>query len=67
MGLYGVGGIGKIMICKVLCNEFFKKYWGRVFYVELERGSEEELLKEVLRRFIDIKFEFLDVMNVDEV
>lgn len=67
VGLYGVGGIGKTTICKAMCNDLSKEYRGRVAHVELESGSEDELLKEVLRRLTNTKRELLSAMNVDEV
>ncbi|KAG0559495.1 hypothetical protein KC19_10G109500 [Ceratodon purpureus] len=49
VGLYGMAGTGKTSICKALCNEFFTKFHGRVCLAELEKGSEDELLREVVQ------------------
>jgi uridine kinase len=67
VGLYGMGGIGKTSICKVLCNEFFTQFRGRVCHAELERKSEEELLREVLKKLTSTSSKDLDGFNKDQV
>ena len=67
VGLYGMGGIGKSSICKALCNEFFTEFRGRVCYAELERRSEEELLRDVLKNLTQASLESLDRYNLDQV
>lgn len=67
VGLYGMGGTGKTSICKVLCNKFFTEFRGRVCHAELERGSEEELLREVLKSLTNTSRERLDGFNTDQV
>ena len=67
MGLYGMGGMGKTSICKVLCNEFFTQFRGRVCHAELERKSEEELLREVLKKLTSTSSKVLDGFNKDQV
>ena len=67
VGLYGMGGVGKTSICKALCNEFFIKFRGKTSHAELERGSDQELLREVLKNLTDISREHLDGLNGDKV
>ena len=67
VGLYGMGGIGKTSICKVLYNEFLTKFQTRVCHAELERKTEEELLQEVLKRLTDINPKLFNGRNTDEV
>ena len=67
MGLYGVIGIGKTTACKALCNELFTEFQGRVCHVELENGSDLELLREVLTRITDIRPEVVNGFNKNEV
>ena len=62
-----MGGIGKTSICKVLCNEYFSKFRGKVCLAELKQGSEEELLREVLKRLTNKGHEYFEKFNVDEV
>lgn len=38
-----MGGIGKIIFCKVFCDELYMKLEGKVCYVELESKSLSEL------------------------
>lgn len=67
VGFYGTGGMGKTTICKALCNEFFIEFRGRVCHAELERMSEKELLRDVLRRLSNTRGEFLNGLNENEV
>lgn len=63
-GLYGVGGIGKTSICK---TPFFTKFHGKVCHAELERGSEEGLLREVLKSLTNTSRERLNEFSADQV
>ncbi|KAG0627855.1 hypothetical protein M758_2G233100 [Ceratodon purpureus] len=63
LGLYGMGGIGKTSICKALCNDFFTKFYGKVCHAELERGSKEGLLREVLKSLTSTGSERLNEFN----
>ena len=67
VGLYGTGGMGKTTMCKALCNELFTEFRGRVCHAELEKLSEEELLRDVLKRLSDTKREEIDRYNVGQV
>jgi len=67
IGLHGFGGIGKTTLCKAMCNDLSEECGGKVAHLELGSRSEEELLKEVLRRVTDMNLERLGAMNVDEV
>ena len=67
-GLYGMVGIGKSSICKVLCNEFFTKFHGRVCHAELRSKGEEELMKEVvIKKLIGTSHEWLKEFDIVEV
>lgn len=41
VGLYGFAGLGKTTLCKCLCDFYFKKFHGRVCYIDLacDQGS----------------------------
>lgn len=67
VGLYGVGGIGKTTICKVLCNKLFKELRGRVCHTDLKSASQLELFQEVLKIFTDTRHDALERMNIDKV
>ncbi|KAG0588953.1 hypothetical protein KC19_2G280800 [Ceratodon purpureus] len=67
MGLYGMGGIGKTTICKALCNKYYTKFHGKVCHAELERGSKEGLLREVLKSLTNTSRERLNEFNVDQL
>ncbi|KAG0588925.1 hypothetical protein KC19_2G278800 [Ceratodon purpureus] len=67
LGLYGMGGIGKTSICKALCNDFFTKFYGKVCHAELERGSKEGLLREVLKSLTSTGSERLNEFNEDQL
>lgn len=54
VGLYGMGGIGKTTIAKVLCNQKFGEFAGKVCLVELGPNKERvESLKTVLRELTE--------------
>ncbi len=67
MGLYGVGGIGKTCICKVLCNELSGEFKGKVCHAELGMKSEEALLQEVLERLTDTNHKLFHGKSISEV
>ena len=67
VGLYGMGGMGKTTICEALCNEFRTKFRGRVCHAELERVTEEDLLRDVLKRLSNTSPENLNGFNLSEV
>ncbi|KAG0605826.1 hypothetical protein M758_9G090600 [Ceratodon purpureus] len=67
LGLYGMGGIGKTSISKALCNDFFTEFHGKVCHAELERGSKEGLLREVLKSLTNTSCERLNEFNEDEL
>ncbi|KAG0588944.1 hypothetical protein KC19_2G280600 [Ceratodon purpureus] len=67
LGLYGMGGIGKTSICKALCNDFFTKFRGKVCHAELERGSKEALLREVLKNLTNTSPERLNQFNEEQL
>lgn len=54
LGLYGMRGMGKTLICKALCDHFSDEYSERVCYVEYSDGSYLELLKLILEELTDI-------------
>lgn len=54
LGLYGIGGMGKTLICKALCDHFSDEYSGRVCYVDCWDGAHLELLKSILKELTDI-------------
>jgi GTPase SAR1 family protein len=39
VGVYGVGGIGKTTSCKVLCNDYFEEFEGKVCHIDLEEAD----------------------------
>ena len=65
IGLYGVGGMGKTEICKMMCNEMDGEFDGKVCYVEL-RNSEGNskgqhlLVKELLTTLTNTSVEVIE-------
>lgn len=45
VGVYGMGGLGKTLLCKALCNAFHSEFAGRVLHVELKRSCKESELR----------------------
>jgi ABC-type multidrug transport system ATPase subunit len=69
VGIYGVGGIGKTTLCKILCNELSGKYKGRTCHVELKSSysSWKELLQKILIELIGFSSEGLQQLDAGEV
>ena len=77
MGLYGVAGIGKTTMCKILCNELDGEFNSKVHHVELPSGSEVgefnrkvhhlQLLQKVLNALTNTSLEFAKSLNEDQV
>ena len=68
LGLYGMGGIGKSTILKVLCNEYYTKFQGRVCHLEFNKvATEHQLLQEALKKLTDTRPELLEGLNIDMV
>lgn len=36
VGVYGIGGAGKTLLCKALCNVYSAEFAGRVLHIELK-------------------------------
>jgi GTPase SAR1 family protein len=67
VGVYGVGGIGKTTSCKVLCNDYFEEFEGKVCHIELGNGSKLLILQEVLKRLTETDERLVKNFSEDEV
>jgi translation initiation factor RLI1 len=67
VGVYGVGGIGKTTSCKVLCNDYFEEFEGKVCHIEFGVGNKLSILQEILRRLTETSQELLKSFSEDEV
>jgi GTPase SAR1 family protein len=67
LGVYGVGGIGKTTACKVLCNDYFEEFEGKVCHIELGNGSKLLILQEVLKRLTETDERLVKNFSEDEV
>ena len=70
IGLYGMGGMGKTQICKMMCNEMDGKFDGKVCHVELKHElpqRKHELVKKVLTTLTDTKVEVVQGVEEDKV
>ena len=55
LGLHGMGGMGKTLICKALCNHLHSSYAGRVCHAELQmKGDIIKVFQKILRDLTDI-------------
>lgn len=59
VGLFGMGGVGKTTISKVLCNQLFGNFSGKVCHVELGGKNLVELQKKVLKELTGASLEIL--------
>ena len=67
LGLYGMGSIGKTTICRVLCNEFYVEFHGKVHHLELESNNQVELIQAMLKRLTETRHDLLETFNYDQV
>jgi hypothetical protein len=67
IGLYGVGGMGKTQICKIMCNEMDGEFDGKVCHVELGKQSKHELAKKVLTTLTNTIAEVVQEVGQDKV
>jgi GTPase SAR1 family protein len=67
LGVYGVGGIGKTTACKVLCNDYFEEFEGKVCHVEFGVGNKFSILQEILKRLTETNQELMKNFSEDEV
>lgn len=55
LGLYGMGGMGKTLICKALCNRFYSEYAGRVCHVEFQNDKDFiQVFQKILKDLTDV-------------
>jgi len=69
VGIYGVGGIGKTITCKTLCNELSSDYGGRVCHVEFESTclNSKELLQSAVINLTRQSVDFVRQLGEGEV
>ena len=67
LGLHGMGGVGKTLLCMALCNHFHIEYIGRICYVEVQSGANVlELQKMILKRLTFASEDLLDLITTIE-
>lgn len=55
LGLYGMGGMGKTLICKALCNRFHSESAGRVCHAEFQNdGDLLQVSQKILKDLTDV-------------
>ena len=67
IGLYGMGGMGKTQICKMMCNEVDEVFDGKVCHVELGKHSKHNLVKKVLTTLTNTSVEVAQKVGEDKV
>ena len=67
IGLYGLGGMGKTQICKLMCNELDGEFDGKVCHVELGKQSKHELIKKILTTLTNTSVEVVQEVGEDKV
>jgi Ni2+-binding GTPase involved in maturation of urease and hydrogenase len=67
IGLYGLGGMGKTEICKMMCNEMDGEFDGKVCHVELGSQSEHELVKNLLTTLTNTSAEVVQEVGKGKV
>ena len=67
VGIHGMGGIGKTTFCKVLCDELYTKFQGKVCHGEFGTRGAVELQKQVLRELTDTNPDSLTFLTEDMV
>ncbi len=67
IGLYGMGGMGKTQICKMMCNEMDGDFVGKVCHVELGEQSKHTLVKRVLTTLTNTREEIVQGVEEDKV
>lgn len=55
VGVHGMGGIGKTLLCKALCNVYHAEFSGRVLHVELKghKDFKQENIIEVQKLILE--------------
>ncbi|KAG0556323.1 hypothetical protein KC19_11G044200 [Ceratodon purpureus] len=67
VGLSGIGGMGKTLLCKALCNRFREEFAGRVCHVECSKSSSSlELQKLILDELTDANKSYLHSFKTSE-
>ena len=67
VGLHGMGGVGKTTITRILCNQMYGEFVGKVCHVELGGMNFKEQMKAVLKRVTGADHAILEKADHDEV
>ena len=67
IGLYGLGGMGKTELCKMMCNEMDGEFDGKVCHVELGKPSKYEVVKKVVTKLTNGSAELFQEMEEHKV
>ena len=67
IGLYGLGGMGKTQICKLMCNEMDGEFDGKVCHVELGKQSKHDVVNKILTTLTNTSVEVVQEVGKDKV